>query len=384
MLDENGFKRKSYDELIHAMSEKAKELYGEEMNVSSHSVLGIFLRIIAWFLSLLYELAEKVYHSGFISQSTGVSLDRLGANNGIYRNPASVAMVDLVFTGKPNYTIGEGVRFSTEDKIQFQMIDVVKINSEGQGKGKAISLTFGTMNNVRSNTIVKQVEPTEEVFSVSNPEKAEGGTERETDKNYRERIRLSLRGNPGPPINGILTNLLSINGVRTASVVENKTMEVDKYSNPPKSVHAYVLGGVKEDVATALFESISAGIDTVGSQAVEVEDLGGFKHTVKFDYAKAVDIFVRVELTTGSKFEQEGIGKVKQTVLDYINNLTMGEEVRYSYIYPLIYQIPGIVVAEVKIGLNSTNVVSKDITLNPNESAQSVDGNVMVIENVVG
>ena len=28
----------------------------------------------------------------------------------------------------------------------------------------------------------------------------------------------------------------------------------------------------------------------------------------------------------------------------------MGEVVRFSYIYPLIYQIPGVVVADVKVG----------------------------------
>lgn len=382
MLDENGFKRKSYNELIYDMSEKAKELYGEDVNVSSNSVLGILFRIVAWFLSLIYELAERIYHSGFISQATGVALDRLGANNGILRNPAAVAIVELSFTGKPNYVITEGVRFSTEDKIQFQMIDVVKIDSAGNGKGKAISLEFGPANNVGANMITKQVEPTEELTSVTNPEKAEGGTERETDKAYRERIRLSLRGNPGPPINGILTALLSVNGIRTASVVENKSMEIDKYGNPPKSIHAYVLGGVKADVGKALFESVAAGIDTVGGQIVEVEDLGGFKHEVKFDYAKAVNIYTRVELKTDPKFEQEGSEKVKLAVINYINNLTMGEEVRFSYIYPLIYQIPGIIVADIKIGLSADNVLAKDILLDPNESAQAQPENVTVIDDV--
>lgn len=382
MLDENGFKRKSYNELVYDMSEKAKELYGEDVNTSGRSVLGICLRIVAWFLSLVYELSEKIYHSGFISQATGVSLDRLGANNGILRNPASVSMVELVFTGKPNFVITEGVRFSTEDKIQFQMIDVVEIDEDGKGKGKAISLEFGPNNNVGANTIVKQVEPTEELTEVNNLKKAEGGTERETDNAYRDRIRLSLRGNPGPPINGILTALLGVNGIRTASVVENKSIEIDRYGNPPKSIHAYVLGGVKEDIAKALFESVSAGIDTVGSQIVHVEDLGGFKHEVKFDYAKAVNVYTRVELKTDPKFEQEGAEKVKIAVINYINNLTMGEEVRFSYMYPLIYQIPGIIVADIKIGLSAETVMAKDILLDPNESAQAILGNVMVIDDV--
>ncbi|HGZ2521479.1 TPA: baseplate J/gp47 family protein, partial [Enterococcus faecalis] len=140
MLDENGFKRKTYDEILYDMSEKAKALFGSDVNVSGHSVLGIIIRIVAWFLSISHELTERVYYSGFISQATGVSLDRLGANSGIYRTPATVAMVELEFSGKPGYIINEGVRFSTENKVMFQMIDIVKIDDNGFGKGRAISL----------------------------------------------------------------------------------------------------------------------------------------------------------------------------------------------------------------------------------------------------
>lgn len=72
MLDEHGFKRKTYDELLTDMESKAKELFGEDINLSSHSALGVFLRIIAWFMALIHELAERVYNSGFISSADGV------------------------------------------------------------------------------------------------------------------------------------------------------------------------------------------------------------------------------------------------------------------------------------------------------------------------
>ncbi|MDU2109090.1 MAG: baseplate J/gp47 family protein [Peptoniphilus lacydonensis] len=364
--------------MLYDMSEKAKALFGSDVNVSGHSVLGIIIRIVAWFLSISHELTERVYYSGFISQATGVSLDRLGANNGIYRNPATVAVVELEFSGKAGYVINEGVCFSTENKIMFQMIDVVKIDDSGFGKGHAISLEKNASSNVPANTITVQVEPTEEIISVNNPARAEGGAERETDKAYRDRIGISVRGNPGPPINGILTALLEVSGVRTASVVENKTMKTDSYGNPPKSVHVHILGGVKEDIGQAIFKSVAAGIDTVGAEEVEVKDLGGFSHIVKFDYAKAVPIFVNISIQVDSKFEESGTEKLKTVVNNYINNLTMGEVVRFSYIYPLVYQIPGIVVADVKIGLSAEATEAKDIKLKPDESAECIPENVVI------
>lgn len=383
MLDEHGFKRKSYDELLYDMSERAKVLYGSDINTSSHSVLGIFLRVMAWFLSLIYELAERVYHSGFISQATGVSLDRLGANTGISRLPATVAMVELSFKGKAGYTIKEGVRFQTVDQLMFQMIDVVKLDSSGSGIGTAISMEYQSRYNVPANSITEQVEPTEDLYSVTNPSAAAGGTERETDSDYRKRIRLSVRGNPGPPINGIITALLGVSGVRTCSVIENNTNTNDSYGNPPKSIHAYVLGGNKEDVANTLFSNIAAGIQTVGSQAVSVKDIGGFAHTVRFDFATSVSIYVKVVLTTDAKFEGDGETKVKESISDYINNLSMGESVKFSYLYPELYRIPGIVVADVGISTTASNFAAKNIEISAHQTAECQTLNVAVTVNGV-
>ncbi|EMW6227581.1 hypothetical protein AAFE26_000418, partial [Enterococcus faecalis] len=79
-----------------------------------------------------------------------------------------------------------------------------------------------------------------------------------------------------------------------------------------------------------------------------------------------------------SKFEKNGQEEIKVIVNNYINNLTMGEVVRFSYIYPLIYQIPGVVVADVKIGLSTETTEVKDINLNPNESAECKTENVVI------
>lgn len=379
MLNEHGFKRKQYNDLVDEMSIKARELYGSDVNVSKSSVLGIIIRIVAWFLSLAHELAEKVYYSGFLSQAAGVSLDRLGSNSGTQRNPATVAMVELSFTGKPNYVIGEGMRFSTENKIVFEMIDVVTIDENGNGSGMAISVLMNKESNVPAKSIVVPLEPTEELFTVINNEKAEGGAQQETDKEYRERIKLSIRGNPGPPINGIMSALLEVPGVRTVGLIENKTMNVDSYGNPPKSIHAFVLGGTKENIGQALFNSVAAGIETVGSITTEVSDIGGFKHKVHFDYASSVNIFTSITITTNENYEHNGDEQVINAALTYINSLTMGESVRFSFIYPELYKIPGVVVAEVKIGKSADTVEAKDIILGPNESAQAIYENVVII-----
>lgn len=67
MFDENGFKRKIYDEIFYDMFEKVKVLFGLDVNVLGYFVLGIIICIVVWFLFIFYELIERVYYSGFIS-----------------------------------------------------------------------------------------------------------------------------------------------------------------------------------------------------------------------------------------------------------------------------------------------------------------------------
>ncbi|QDA74642.1 baseplate J/gp47 family protein [Listeria seeligeri] len=381
MLDERGFKRKTYDELLTEMESKAKELYGEDINLSSHSALGVFLRIIAWFMSLIYELAERVYSSGFISTADGIQLDRLGSNISVLREPAMPAVVTLELTGSPGYTVEEGVRFKTMNDTVFEMVDVLTLDSAGHGTGQAVSQIYSDKANVPANSITVVAEPSEDILTVNNPAKADGGSEKENDITYRARIKVAAQANPGPPVNGIITALYQVSGVRSVSVVENNSLVPDVYNNPAKSVHIYCLGGIAEEVGEAVFNSVAAGIQSVGDIAVNVKDLSGFEHTVYYDQATPLAIYANITVTVDSKFEDNGSDLIKQAVLDYINSLNMGEMVIHSYIYPQLYQIQGITVANVKIGKEIDKLKSADITVNNDEAASIRWEDVEVIVN---
>lgn len=57
-----------------------------------------------------------------------------------------------------------------------------------------------------------------------------------------------------------------------------------------------MFSGNKIDVAQALFDSVAAGIETVGEQSVVITDASGLDHDVKFDFAKEVKIYMRLDL----------------------------------------------------------------------------------------
>ena len=65
--------------------------------------------------------------------------------------------------------------------------------------------------------------------------------------------------------------------------------------------------------------------------------------------------------------------------MNYINGVGMGNTVHYSYLYRLIYeQVPGITVADIKIGTATTQMSAQDIELKTIETAQITSEKVVI------
>lgn len=77
-VTERGFHRPTYVELLDAVEYKARELFGNKANLTVRSPLGVFLRIFAWMLNLLFCLMEETYNSRFVDTAVGTSLYNLG------------------------------------------------------------------------------------------------------------------------------------------------------------------------------------------------------------------------------------------------------------------------------------------------------------------
>jgi uncharacterized phage protein gp47/JayE len=389
MLDENGFSKKTYSDLLSEMEAKAKELFGEDVNTKAYTPLGIILRIFAWFLSIVWDNIERVYNSRFIKKAEGVQLDYHGGNRNLPREPATNSYTTLQFSGAPGYQIETGREFSTKSGIYFMLIEDVVLDANGNGSGQAVSVETGAQNNVGANTITEQAEPVEEIYTVTNPIPATGGTDKETNDSYKKRLLQANEGGGKSTANAVISALLNVPGVQSATAVFNKTMEVDADGNPPKSVHAYVLGGTKEDIAAALFDSVSGTSQTVGQEEVTVKDISGDDHVVRFDYAEEVPIYVRLTIKTNPKFETDGVTQLKDCIVGKIggtdskgviqNGLGMGQTVVISQLYNAVYQVNGLDDVTIEIGTDSTNLGTSNITIAKRQVARASFDNIEVI-----
>lgn len=382
MLDKNGFTRPTYNEIVEQEADKWVQLFGENAQTNSHSVGGIIIRMHSFFLDKLYQLAEIIYNSQFVDSAVGTTLDQLGANVGLTRQPSQVAIGTVKFTGKSGFTVSSGSLVRTPDGLEYMTSEDVIISENGTGVSNCLYANdFGARYNKNTETSAILVVPNESVNSVVISQ-VTGGADEETDSNFRERINLANRTvMPSSPYNGVISAIEKVTGVTAVKIISNNTLVDDYTTNTPaKSLHIYVNGGYKDDVAEAIFESVAAGIKTVGNQQVEVTDIAGGRHQVCFDYPTAKDVYVSIRLVKTMEYPLDGDEQIKKICMNYINGVGMGNTVYYSYLYRLIYdQVSGIKVADIQIGTSKEQMAAHDIELTNVETAQTTGEKVVIL-----
>ncbi|MFT9496387.1 baseplate J/gp47 family protein [Anaerosolibacter sp.] len=388
-LTPQGFKRKTYEVIIQDMEARAKSLFGEKINLTERSPLGLFIRLVAWFLGNIWQLAEKVYNSAYVDSAEGVSLNYVGKYIGIKKKLKNKAKTSILATGDEGTLITpDNLIVATPGGIEFVPLETKAIGPEPT----LISFecgVYGIIGNVPANSITEIITPLSGLASVTNPEKATEGQDDEKDEEFRARYDISVAKGGSSTTDSIRAKLLDeVVGVRAAIVLENDTMAVDADGIPPKSVHSIVLGGNEVDIANAILASKAGGIQAYGSTTVVVKDKSGRDKTIGFSYATSVLIYANVSITRTAVYPFDGDNQVKLTIIKYIggtdaesivyNGLSMNESVIYNRLIHEIYKIPGVKDVSLELSLDGITFTEGNISIGGSEVAETNSDIVVV------
>ena len=386
-LKEYGFVRKQYNDIVETMNENARNLFGENVNLASRSPIGIFIRVMAWSMSLVWQLAEKVYYSAFIETAEGVNLDYAAKYIALSRNPATRSTGVVKFTGDNDTIIAQGFVLATNDGIEFETTEEVTIVA-GEAEAEIIAAGLGISGNVSSGRITEIVNPAFGVDTVTNDAATSGGSDVETDVDFRLRYFSSLARGGSSTIDSIRATLLDVDNVRSALVIENNTEVVDGEGRPPKSIECYLLSGNSVEIAQAILDSKAAGIRSFGTVTEIVKDKAGNDQSISFSYATEVDIYVDVNITAGDEYPANGDEQVRTKILQYIGGLdedgnvfaglNMNEDVIYTRMIKQIYQVPGVEDLTLEIGTDPMALSTDNIAIGVNQVAESEYTKVVV------
>lgn len=383
-LTDAGFRRPTYAELLDALEYKARELFGSRANLTVRSPLGVFLRIYAWMLNLLFSTLEDVYNSRFIDTAVGASLYNLGRAIGLKLLGAQKAVGYLTFTGSDGVEVPEGYLAETNAGEQYITLQSGVITN-GSVTLSASAVVAGPDGNTDKNTITNIVNPMSGIEAVTNASSFEGGRNTETDAEFRERYYLSVDFAGGVNLDAIIAEIYeSVEAVIAVAGEENDTDGVSESGLPPHSFEIIAYGGLDEDVAGAIFRRKAAGIQTYGNTTVAVVSSAGTTHNIKFSRPTPVNVWIKITgLQTNSVFPLDGIDRIKQNLVNFISSNTrggmaIGQDVICVALPTEVLKVPGVVDFDLEISSDGSDYSRENIIIAAREKAITDESKVTV------
>lgn len=379
MVSKTGYRRRTYEEILNAKIEKAKELFGENINTDENTPLGKYIRINAYDQYHTEEIAEKIYYSIFPQTASGQSLDRLGWTIGMTRNVAIPSRYVVEVTGNPNTIIDLDFTVETESGLVFYNTKEATI---GYGTGKFGTCEIivectesGKIGNIIPSEINKISTPNASIDSVIGKEVNRYGEEEESDYDFIKRYEIVREGKGGCTEASIISELTNIPTVRGAYIAVNESATETIDGIHPKTIKCYVDGSedyskaetYRKLIAEAIFRKKPIGVETQGT-IVETISYGGLKdYTVGFSQVETEPVVIRLEIITSAEFdENDGYKAIKKNIAEFIDNLGIGKSLIPTMLYSQIYSVSGVITAtSLQISIFGTEHTESEITVDP-------------------
>lgn len=342
MLTEKGYQRPTYNELLEKQIERAKSLFGDDIDTSETSIMGKMIRLDVYDYAEIYEDLEKLYYARFPNTATGISLDRLLPFAGITRNLATHAQHKIRIHGNAGAAVEAGMVLVEEAGTAYTTIEDCIIGEDGTADVQIECVQPGSVGNY-----IKSLElesPSADITNIDYLSRETEGQDRESDTAARRRFNMCKSSSGNMTANSVKGAIMQIPNVVAVEVFENKTN--DTVNNiPPHAFKCYVLcpNYVEYQVAEAIFSKKPLGIPCVGDLNYQVKDDGGQFHEVKFSKSEPVETVIKLTVKVNEYFETNGEEDIKNNLIEHISSLENGQDIIFTSLYGQIHKVPGVV-----------------------------------------
>ena len=258
------------------------------------------LRAVAKEFALFYNRLKILQDNYSLDTATGEYLDTIGSNDdGLDRHYAVFTWGDVTFTGLDGAVIPSGAIVSApEYGVRYTVVGSVTI-ANGTATATVEALTVGTVGNVPAHSVTVIEKQITGVTGVDNAEAFDGGVDRESDDDYRERIKEKRR-NPATSGNVYHYKLWAkeVNGVSAVKVFPLwKGLKTG-------TVKVSILGPDKKPASPELVQNAQQHIDPTNGKGGGQAPIGAIV-TVATATEKPVNISAKVEVgAAGGNIEQ--------------------------------------------------------------------------------
>ena len=327
----SGISAPDYQTILSTITEYFQQIYGTDAYLEPDSKDGQLVALVALAVHDANNTAIQVYNSFSPSSGMRDALTRNVKINGIARKAATNSTVDVTLTGTAGTTITNG---SVKDAngIIWELPASVTIDVVGSVTVTATCANSGAVAAV-AGSITKINTPTRGWTAVSNASAATVGSAAETDAQLRMRQAQSVAIPALTPFDAVDGAIANVTGVTRHKLYENDTGAVNSDGIPAHSLAAIVDGGDVTEIAQTIRGKKGQGVATFGSTTVTVPDKYDNPHAISFSRSTDVPIYVAITLKVFTGYTTQIGEQIKQAIADYINSLTIGDDVLLSRIY---------------------------------------------------
>lgn len=380
-LTDAGYTAPRAADILAVMQDEIETELGAAVDWANDLVLSAIVASAASRVGELAQSGQALVDAWSPANSTGLPLSDLSLIVGVRRDPATSSTCTVTLTGTAGTVVPSSrIIESTADRSRWLTSSSATIGGGGTVTVVVTAEVPGVVT-AEPGDLTTIVTPVSGWTSVTNAAAATPGVAAESDASLRKRRQQSLQTAGSRSLNALRSNILAIDDVDAAVVVENDTMAtatVEGISLPAKSVGVVVhpstmTSATQQLVAQAIYDHVSAGIYTAGSDVVAtITGLDNVGHVVRFDFAgeTAVDVDVTVDLEDGYELADVE-APIEEAVTDYFLALGVGQRVRLLGIAALLDGIDGVRGAVILL-----DGVAVDV--DPNATSLAVEGTTTV------
>ncbi|MEJ3748623.1 baseplate J/gp47 family protein [Actinomycetes bacterium KLBMP 9797] len=365
-----GFVPKGFDVVLAESMDRARAAFGAAVDLSPTSPLRKILEVTAAEDALLWRRLEDLYYSRFLSAAVGDDLDLLGEDLGVTRRFLhSAGEVTLTVGNAPqdrvyDVPVGAVVVTAGSPPLAFHTTAAARLSAAAPtATVGATAFVAGPTGDVRAGAITA-VDPVYAQFhltitapatlTVSNPLPFTGGTSRESDEDYRERLighprtlwTLAAVRAAAREVPGVVDVLLSdpVGGVDVSqSFFGLFTFGQRQFSGQRRLGEPYFFDVVvaheaarpwrTQGAVTGIFEQVTAALD-------RVRPVGVFANVREADH---IEVGMRAQVLVRAGYDTQALFTAfLARIRADVGLLGLGGDVLYSRVMRAIVDQPGV------------------------------------------
>lgn len=359
-LTDQGFIAPRAADLLKEIRDAYEQKTGLTIDWSSDVFLGVITAVISDRAGDLSEMLQAVADSRNPDNATGKALDTISAIVGVTRQQATYSMVDLGLVGDSGTVVpagsevegDDGTLWYTNNDVSLATGTLAFVTASPAEKGH-IDAPLGTITKINN--------PVSGWDSVTNTGAANPGRERETDSALRLRRQESLQIPGAGSVNAMRANILQVDGVQAAVVIDNPSDSatvIEGVALDPHSFAVVVYPSLtilqQSELARKIYELAPAGIKSMGPESAQVVGLDGHAKTVRWSIATEVECDVEIKIwgVDAASVEDE----IKDKVEEYFDELSVGEPARILALLGVVSDVTGVTSADVTINGSAQDI----------------------------